>query len=77
VTADCDRKFMRVIDMDTMQLRILDVNCSDYKRPEVMLNNSLEWYDEVYMIGARNIHVITKDCKKYNCIKNLGFRNLM
>ena len=68
---------MRVIDLDTMQLSILDVNCNDYKESDAFpLNQSVEWYGEVYMLGFHHIHVITKDCKKYDCIKNLGFQHL-
>jgi hypothetical protein len=68
---------MRVIDLDTMQLSILDVYCNDVKKSDLFfLNQSLEWYSEVYMIGFDHIHVITKDCKKYDCIKNLGFQHL-
>jgi hypothetical protein len=68
---------MRVIDVDTMQLSILDVNCNHNKEfDSFFLNQSLEWYGDVYMLGFHHIHVITKDCKKYDYIKNLGFQHL-
>jgi hypothetical protein len=62
------------VDLNTMTLSMLDeTTCIEYMEPDTFpWNHSIEWYGKVYMLGDDHIHVITKDCKKYNCIKNRG-----
>jgi hypothetical protein len=64
---------MRVIDVNTMKVTVLDVTCDDKKRTDIFPSNqSVEWLGKVYMLGRDHIHVITKDCKKHHCIENYG-----
>ena len=66
-------EFMRVIDVSTMQMSILDVALDYKKECDVFFyNQSVELHGKVYMLGQSHIHVITKDCQKYECIKEHG-----
>lgn len=65
---------MRIIDVSTMQMSILDVALDNKKEYDYFIyNQSVEWHGKVYMIGQNHIHVITKDCQKYECIKEHGY----
>jgi hypothetical protein len=69
--------FIRVIDVDTIQLSILDVPPNINKKMDaIIMNQSLEWYGEVYMISMHHIHVISKDCKYYYRLINAGIQHL-
>jgi hypothetical protein len=65
---------MNIIDVNTMKLSTLDVPKDYEKQPDIFYNNqSVEWQGKVYMLGQSHIHVITKDFKKYECIKEHGY----
>jgi hypothetical protein len=58
-----------------MEVNIFDVKCNYYKEKyfdQFISIQSLEWHGKVYMLGSDHIHVMTKDCKKYECIKKRG-----
>ena len=57
-----------------MKLSKLDIDQKIYD--DFDLNMSVEWQGKVYMLGYDHIHVITKDCKKYECIKNQGSKGI-
>jgi hypothetical protein len=64
---------MKVIDVDTMKLSVLDLTWDDDENYDCLFyHHSVEWNGKVYMLGENYIHVITKDCKKYERIKNQG-----
>ena len=64
---------MQVIDVETMKLSVLDITGDDeIEKDYFYCNQSVEWYGKIYMLGENHIHVITKDCKKYECIQNRG-----
>jgi len=64
---------MRVIDVNTMKQSTLDITWDSQKEKDIFLSNqSVEWLGKVYILGESHIHVITEDCKKYECIKNCG-----
>ena len=64
---------MRVIDVNTMKQSILDITWDSQKEKDIFfINQSVEWLGKVYILGDEHIHVITEDCKSYECIKNCG-----
>ena len=64
---------MRVIDVNTMKLSTLDFTWDSQKEKDTFyFNQSVKWLGKVYFLGDKHIHVITEDCKKYECIKNCG-----
>ena len=63
-----DPSFMRV-DVNTMKLTMLESIWNDYAQEDHFLwNQSVEWNGKVYMLGNIHIHVISKDCKNYECM---------
>ena len=64
---------MRVIDLNTMTLTELDMTWDcDTEYDFFYFNQSLDWHGKVYMLGKDHIHVITKDCLSYECIRDEG-----
>ena len=65
---------MKVLDVNKMKLSKLDITLDQEKFfDKLSYNQSVEWHGKVYMLGYNHIHVITKDCKKYELIENQGF----
>ena len=61
----------RVLDVNTMKLSMLDVTWDDETESDSFRwNQSVEWNGKVYVLGRKHIHVITKDFKMHECIKN-------
>ena len=60
---------MRVLDIKKMKLSKHDITLDDDKVSDsIYCYNSVEWHGKVYMLGWDHIHVITKDCMKYELI---------
>ena len=65
--------FISVLDVDTMKLCSLDLTGDDDTEGDAFSwNQCVEWNGKVYMLGDGHIHVITKDCMKYESIKYQG-----
>ena len=64
---------MRVLDVNKMKLSKLDITLDQDEFFDILTcSQSVEWHGKVYMLGYNHIHVITKDCKKYELIQNQG-----
>ena len=68
---------MTVIDVDSMKLCSLDLTGDDKTEQDTFSwNQSVEWHGKIYMLGDSHIHVLAKDCKKYESIKWQGSADL-